>query len=113
MSPQGLFAHPVLLTLPPPFIRSEPDAVGCNTRIGIGEVALTTAQIAEAPLPCFVVPSIAPNHVGLFLVTLTRIRAEAATLVGGKLGRLLRFTAEGAGKSTYTFVPSVPELAED
>src|SRR5690242_20507044 len=99
ISPQGLFAHPVPLTLPPPFIRREADFVGCNTRIGIGEVALITAQIAVPPFPCFLVPSKAPNQVELFVVTFTLISAEAATLGDGRL-RLVRFTLDAVGKST-------------
>src|SRR5436190_13201047 len=110
MSPQGGAAQPVPLTLPPPFMRREAAIVGFNTRIGIGEVALITAQIALPPALCFFVPSRLANQVGVLLVILTRMRAEAATLAAGKL-RLLRFTLDAVGKSTYTFVPKFPDAA--
>jgi hypothetical protein len=92
-------------------MRSDADIVGCSTRIGIGEVAWSTAQVAEAPVVIFVRPfSIPANQVEILLVTLTRISAAAATPVGARL-RLLRPTLAAVGKSIYTLFPNVPEFA--
>ena len=85
--------------------------VGFSTRIGIGDVACSTAQIALLPVRWFVSPRSMPtNHVEILLVTLTLIRAVSMTLVGGKF-RLPRPTLVALGKSTYTLLPNAPELA--
>src|SRR6266404_6668440 len=85
MSPQGgPLPHVGLLTLPPPFMCSEPCLVGCSTRIGIGEVASSTPQRATARTFCLVIPfSIPAKKVGILSVMATRIRAVGATVVGG------------------------------
>src|SRR5262249_19077327 len=101
ISPQGLIAQPVPLTLPPPFINRAHEIVGFSTRIGIGEVAWMTAQIDFAPVLCFVSPfSMPANQVEMLLVTWTRTRA-AAPITGVELEgkfRVVSPTLEADGK---------------
>src|SRR5215472_8011490 len=107
--PPAISMSPVPLTLPPPFMDSEPEIVGFNTRMGMGEVASRTAQIEDAPVLCLDIPlSIPANQVGMFSVIWTRTSAAGATLEGGKF-RPPRPTLAAEGKSMNTLSPIAPE----
>src|SRR5579863_9458599 len=103
-----LLGPPTIVMFGFPCVLRACDTVGFKTRIGIGDVASITPQIAVAPTFCLLVPfSIPAKKVGILSVIVTDRKAFAATVVGGAV------TPGGAVPLTWklTLFPRVPEVA--